>query len=176
MNEHACSEEDVLCEPEAAGIAHLPTSAGTFSLRRAHYFTKTKKPLLAAEQLTVEQQQALIKLIREGDVGAKQKMIAHNMHLVVDFAKRYANSGPAPLDLVREGNQGLIHALEKFDPEGGSSFSAYAALCIRQHIERTITNQNNRTPTGASPNIPLQGIPSQVRPSLMPAVSLQRAA
>jgi len=54
MNEHACSEEDVLCKPEIAGIAHLPTSGGTFSLRRALYFTKPGAPLLAAEQ-TAEQ-------------------------------------------------------------------------------------------------------------------------
>lgn len=46
MNEHACSEEDVLCKPEAAGIAHLPTSGGTFSLRRALYFTKPGAPPL----------------------------------------------------------------------------------------------------------------------------------
>lgn len=182
MNEHACSEEDVLCEPEVAGIAHLPvsagtpTSAGTFSLRRAHYFTKTRKPLLAAEPLTAGQQQALIELIREGDAGARRKMIAHNMCLVLDFARHYANRGPLLLDLVREGNQGLIHALEKFDPEGGSSFSDYAALCIRQYIERAIANQDNRTSTDASPNIPLQGIPSQARLSLVPVVSLQRAA
>ncbi|OGT07982.1 MAG: hypothetical protein A3J49_14395 [Gallionellales bacterium RIFCSPHIGHO2_02_FULL_57_16] len=165
MNGHACSKKEILCEPEAAGIAHLPTSAGTFSFRRAHYLTKTGMPL-AAEPLTAEQQQALIELIREGDAGARRKMIANSMHLVLDFARHYANRGPLLLDLVREGNQGLIRALEKFEPEGGLSFSGYAALCVRQHIERAIMNWNN----SSRPRAFMPAVAAHVAPAPEPAV------
>ena len=142
MNKYAGPEENVPCEPETDRIAHLPTPVGTFSLRRAHYFTKTGMPLLNKEQLTAEQQQALIRLVRKGDVGAKRKMIACNMHLVVDLARRYANCGSMPLDLIREGNHGLAQALEKFEPEGDYSFPAYATRCIRQNIERAIMSRS----------------------------------
>lgn len=92
--------------------------------------------------LSTEQQQELIKLIREGDAAAKQKMIAHNMNLVVDIAKRYANCGVAPLDLVREGNMALINALEKLQFEDGFLFSTYIASCKRQNIERAVMKRN----------------------------------
>ena len=150
MNEQTCSDKDVLCEPGAARSAHFPASAGTFSLRRAHYLTKTGKPLLAAGQLTAGQQQELIELIRKGDAGAKRRMIAHFMQLVLDFTKHYANRGPMLLDLIREGNQGLIHALEKFEPESGFCFPDYATLCIRQHIKRAIEDWNNPSQPHAS--------------------------
>ena len=166
MNDHACSEEEVLREPEVARSAHLSASAGTFSLRRAHYLTKTGKPLLTAEQLTAEQQRALIELIRKGDAGARRKMIAHNMHLVLDFARHYANRGPLLFDLVREGNQGLIHALEKFEPEGDLSFSGYAALCIRQHIECAIMSRNN----SSHPRAFMPPVAPHDAPAPMPAV------
>jgi DNA-directed RNA polymerase sigma subunit (sigma70/sigma32) len=138
MNQYACLEKEVLNEPRTARAGHSPASAGPFPLRRAHYFTQERKPLL-----TVEQQQSLIKLIREGDAGAKRKMIAHNMQLVVDFAKHYANRGLAPLDLIREGNRGLILALEEFELECDLSFLAFATWHICQNIERAIMNLNN---------------------------------
>lgn len=138
MNSYAGPEKGVLREAETDRTAHSPAQTGTFSLRRAHYFTKPVKPLL-----TVEQQQALIELVREGDAAAKRKIIACNMHLVIDFAKRYANRGLEPLELVREGNHGLAQALEKFELEDDSGFPAYAALCIRQHIERAIMERSN---------------------------------
>lgn len=143
MNEYAFPEEVVLNEPQKAGIGqsgtgHLPASAGSFSLRRAHYFTRTRRQPLSAEQ-----QLAFLRHVREGDTAAKRVMIAHHMHLVVDFARHYSNRGPAPLDLIREGNQGLIHALENYDPEGGFSFQDCARQCICQNIERAIMKWNN---------------------------------
>jgi RNA polymerase nonessential primary-like sigma factor len=77
-----------------------------------------------------------------GDFEARQTMIERNLRLVVNIAKHYANRGLTLLDLVEEGNLGLIHALEKFDPERGFRFSTYATWWIRQNIERAIMNQS----------------------------------
>jgi RNA polymerase nonessential primary-like sigma factor len=78
----------------------------------------------------------------QGDFTARQRMIERNLRLVVNIAKHYLNRSVPLLDLVEEGNLGLMHALEKFDPERGFRFSTYATWWIRQNIERAIMNQS----------------------------------
>jgi RNA polymerase nonessential primary-like sigma factor len=91
--------------------------------------------------LTPEEELRFARLTVAGDFGARQRMIEHNLRLVVNVAKAYLNRGMPLLDLVEEGNLGLMHALEKFDPERGFRFSTYATWWIRQNIERAIMNQ-----------------------------------
>lgn len=94
-------------------------------------------PLLSAAEELV-----LARKVRAGDFAARQKMIESNLRLVVNIAKHYLNRGIPIEDLIEEGNLGLIHALEKFDPERGFRFSTYATWWIRQNIERMIMNQS----------------------------------
>lgn len=92
--------------------------------------------------LTASEEVALARRVKQGDFEARQHMIECNLRLVVNIAKHYLNRGLALLDLVEEGNMGLMHALEKFDPERGYRFSTYATWWIRQNIERAIMNQS----------------------------------
>lgn len=92
--------------------------------------------------LTAEEEGALARRVRDGDFEARQIMIERNLRLVVNIAKHYLNRGIPLLDLVEEGNLGLMHALEKFDPDRGFRFSTYATWWIRQNIERAIMNQS----------------------------------
>src|SRR5512146_2736113 len=94
-----------------------------------------------APLLTAEEEVALARRTVQGDFEARQTMIERNLRLVVNIAKHYSNRGLTLLDLVEEGNLGLIHALEKFDPERGFRFSTYATWWIRQTIERAVINQ-----------------------------------
>lgn len=92
--------------------------------------------------LTQEEEVALGLRVRRGDVEARHAMINANLRLVVNIAKDYRSRGIPLLDLIEEGNLGLIHAVEKFDPERGFRFSTYATWWIRQGIEQSIINQS----------------------------------
>ncbi len=93
-------------------------------------------PLLSAEEEVYYSRLAL-----KGDEASRQKMIVSNLRLVVKISRYYMKRGLAFLDLIEEGNLGLIHAVEKFDPERGFRFSTYATWWIRQTIERALMNQ-----------------------------------
>lgn len=91
--------------------------------------------------LTAKEEIELAKKIKKGDRKAKQKMIRSNLRLVINIAKRYSYLGVPIMDLIEEGNLGLMKAVGKFNPRRGYRFSTYAAWWIKQYITRAIANQ-----------------------------------
>ena len=92
--------------------------------------------------LTQKDEVRLGRLVKQGDVKARNSMITSNLRLVIKVARDYRTRGVPMLDLIEEGNLGLIHAVNKFDPERGFRFSTYATWWIRQGIEHAVMNQS----------------------------------
>ncbi len=91
--------------------------------------------------LTPEEEISLAIKIRKGDKKARHKMISANLRLVISIAKKYSHLGVSMMDLIEEGNLGLMKAVEKFNPKKGYRFSTYGAWWIRQYVSRAIANQ-----------------------------------
>ena len=100
------------------------------------------KDLRKLSIITMEEERAYAQRIAEGDEEARKKLIEANLRLVVKIARKYMNQGLSAMDLIEEGNIGLIRAVEKFDPLRNCRFSTYATWWIRQSVERAIANQS----------------------------------
>ncbi|MBR3270060.1 RNA polymerase sigma factor RpoD [Candidatus Saccharibacteria bacterium] len=128
-NEEELSDEDLAITPE--NVDAFADDSVRLYLREIG-----KIPLL-----TPEEEADLAQRIVKGDKKAKDKMVESNMRLVVSIAKRYGGRGLDFLDLIQEGNTGLLRAVEKFDPSKGFKFSTYATWWVRQAITRAIADQ-----------------------------------
>lgn len=128
------SEDEATEQPETFQPGEV--SQGDMDATRIYLNEIGFSPLLTAEEEVKYSRLAL-----RGDEQARKRMIESNLRLVVKIARRYMNRGLALLDLIEEGNLGLIRAVEKFDPERGFRFSTYATWWIRQTIERALMNQ-----------------------------------
>lgn len=115
---------------------HDPDSGASLDATRLYLKEIGHAPLLSAEQEVYFSRRAL-----NGDESSRRRMIESNLRLVVKISRRYLNRGLSLLDLIEEGNLGLLRAVEKFDPEKGFRFSTYATWWIRQNIERGLMNQ-----------------------------------
>lgn len=117
--------------------ARKPRREATLDVTRMYLNEIGNTPLLTAEEEII-----FARRTQDGDEAARHRMIESNLRLVVKIARRYLNRGLPLLDLIEEGNLGLIHAVKKYDPERGFRFSTYATWWIRQTIERAIMNQS----------------------------------
>ena len=131
-NNTSILEEPRLTTTRSEDTQHSPALDAT----RVYLNELGKSKLLTADEEKIYGKRAL-----QGDEEARKIMIESNLRLVVKISRRYLNRGLPLLDLIEEGNLGLIRAVEKFDPERGFRFSTYATWWIRQTIERAIMNQ-----------------------------------
>ena len=132
-------EDEAEPEPwadEEEALRHVDPSYVTDPVR-LYLREISRAPLLSSQQ-----EFALARAISEGDVEATQKFVLANLRLVVSIAKKYVGRGLTLLDLIQEGNMGLLRAVHKFDPERGFKFSTYATWWIRQAILRAISEQS----------------------------------
>lgn len=135
-NESTCDKDDEVDVELEDALASQRKPQRSLDATQMYLSEIGFSPLLTAEEEVYYSRKAL-----KGDMKSRQRMIESNLRLVVKIARRYNNRGLALLDLIEEGNLGLIRAVEKFDPERGFRFSTYATWWIRQTIERAIMNQ-----------------------------------
>jgi RNA polymerase primary sigma factor len=130
--------EEILAAFEDVEVKKKDQPGDEFDTVKQYLREVSRVPLL-----TFEQEQELARRVGKNDAAAFQTMIVSNLRLVISIAKRYLHHGLSMLDLIEEGNLGLMRAVEKFEPEKGFRFSTYAAWWIKQHIKRALANQSN---------------------------------
>ncbi|CAN5585006.1 RNA polymerase sigma factor RpoS [soil metagenome] len=115
--------------------------ADQFAGESSDTLTMYLREVRRTELFTPDEEFEVATRARAGDFAARQSMIEHNLRLVVSIARSYLNRGVPMADLIEEGNLGLMHAIEKFEPQRGFRFSTYATWWIRQSVERAVMNQ-----------------------------------
>jgi RNA polymerase nonessential primary-like sigma factor len=126
---------------EAASADASPATLDEGDADHGNTLQSYLRDIRRAPLLTPQEERETAELARAGDFSARQRMIERNLRLVVSIAKNYVGRGLPMIDLIEEGNLGLMHATGKFEPERGFRFSTYASWWIRQSIERAIMHQ-----------------------------------
>lgn len=147
MGQRHGNGKDVTMTAKASAASKLKVPGGRSSKtasRPIHHGDVTRiylSEIGRANLLTADEEKSLTRAALKGCMASRQRMIESNLRLVVKISRAYINRGLPLLDLIEEGNLGLIRAVEKFDPERGCRFSTYATWWIRQSVERAIMNQ-----------------------------------